>query len=479
MSSLSPQLFEHQQATTTDCPNHVVIVGGGFGGLETAKRLRKASVKVTLIDRHNYHLFQPLLYQVATGGLSPANIATPLRSIVRRQANCTVLMAEVTDFDIAGKRLILQDGDLAYDYLVVAAGATHSYFGNDQWESVAPGLKSIGDAAEIRRRVYGAFEAAERTTDPDLRVALLTFVVVGGGPTGVELAGALSEIARHTLKRDFRQIRPEDSRIILVEASPHVLSHYPDSLCNRAKKDIEDLGIEVRTQTKVVEITEDFVRLSSPRPATDGLATNATSTDVADQEEIIQTRTVLWGAGVQASPLAKRLADPIGVKLDRGGRIPVTQNLSIDGHDNVFVIGDMAISRDQDGKPYPGLASVAIQQGDYVAKRIRGLVKDAGREGKATDAKPFHYKDFGTMATIGRAKAVAEIGNRHFTGSFAWLLWLFVHLMLIVQFQNRVLILFQWAWNYITFNRSNRLILGESNFVAEHLKAADLTQKSA
>ena len=479
MNSLSPLSSRGHAADPVRGPKQVVIVGGGFGGLETAKRLGKAAVKVTLVDRHNYHLFQPLLYQVATGGLSPANIATPLRSIVRRQSNCEVLMGEVIDFDIANKQLILEGAEIDYDYLVVAAGATHSYFGNDQWQSVAPGLKTIGDAAEIRRRVYGAFEAAERVKDLDLRAALLTFVVVGGGPTGVELAGALSEIARHTLKSDFRKIRPEHSRIILVEAGPNVLSHYPDELRTRAKKDIEDLGIEVRTQTRVVEITEDFVRLSchpSPATRTAGRTSGQTDpTESPDVEEVIQTRTVLWGAGVQASPLARRLADAVHVRHDRAGRIPVTGSLNIEGHDEIFVIGDMAVSLDQDGKPHPGLASVAIQQGHYVAERISSITADK----TVTTPTPFHYKDYGTMATIGRAKAVAELGSRQFTGFFAWMLWLFVHLMLIVQFQNRVLILFQWAWNYTTFNRSNRLILGKPPVIADREKTVDVNKKSA
>ncbi len=424
----------------------IVVVGGGFAGLEVARRLRKSPVDVTLVDRHNYHLFQPLLYQVATGGLSPANIATPLRSIVRKQPNCEVLLAEVVDFDVNHQRVVLADGELKYDKLVLAAGATHSYFGNDHWEQFAPGLKTVSDAAEIRRRIYVAFEAAERETDAERRRALMTFVVVGGGPTGVELAGALSEVARHTLKNDFRHINPGEARILIVEAAPHILSHYPDDLCQKAAKKVRDLGIEVHTATMVTEITADLVRLQ-PK---DG------------EEQVIMTETVLWGAGVAANPLGKKLADSLGLEADRAGRLPVNENCQIAGHDDIFVIGDIAKFIAADGNPLPGLASVAVQQGAYVAKAITSQIKTG------MIAKPFVYSDKGTMATIGRASAVAEIGKFKFCGWFAWILWLFIHLMLIVQFQNRVLILLQWAWNYMTFNRSNRIILGDEPFSHLH-----------
>ncbi|MGI9472929.1 MAG: NAD(P)/FAD-dependent oxidoreductase [Rubripirellula sp.] len=426
-------------------PRHVVIIGGGFGGLETAKRLRKADVQVTLVDRRNFHLFQPLLYQVATGGLSPANIATPLRSILRRQANCEVLLAEVTDFDIQGKRLILADGELAYDKLVVAAGATHSYFGNDEWEKFAPGLKTIQDATTIRRQVFLAFEAAERERDAKVRERMMTFVVVGGGPTGVELAGALSEIARHTLKHDFRHIRPADARILIVEAAPHVLAHYPEDLCNRAAEKIRSLGIEVHTKTKVTDITEDHVRLIS-----------------GGQEKVIPTQTVLWAAGVHGNPLGQKLADACGLTTDRAGRIGVTDRLNVSGQDDIFVIGDLADCTDGDGVRMPGLAPVAIQQGQYLAKRFQASI--SGRE----FPDKFVYRDRGTMATIGRAKAVAQIGKREMVGFFAWVMWLVIHLMQIVQFQNRLLILFQWGWNYITFNRSARIITGEDRVILVH-----------
>ena len=420
----------------------VVIIGGGFGGLETAKRLRKVDVSVTLVDRHNYHLFQPLLYQVATGGLSPANIATPLRYILRHQANCEVLLAEVTDIDIANQRVVLADGELEYSDLVVAAGATHSYFGRDEWEPNAPGLKSIEEALDIRRRIFVAFEAAERETDLEARKALMTFVIIGGGPTGVELAGALSEIANHTLKHDFRHINPEDARILIVEAAEHVLAHFPEELCKRAADKIRSLGIEVHTHTKVIEVASDHVRLSS-----------------SDGESTLATRTVLWAAGVQANPLGRIIAKACGVEADRAGRIPVGPRLTVGAYDNVFVIGDLAACFDDSGKLLPGLAPVAIQQGQYVAKSITGRLSGQNL------VESFKYTDRGTMATIGRAAAVGQIGKRQFCGFFAWILWLVIHLLQIVQFQNRVLILCQWFWNYVTFNRSSRIITGEEHVV--------------
>ncbi len=416
----------------------VVIVGGGFGGLETARRLKSAKVRVILIDRHNYHLFQPLLYQVATGGLSPANIATPLRFILRRQANCEVLLGEVVDVDLQRQRVMLADGELTYDDLMVAAGATHSYFGHDDWAANAPGLKTVDDATHMRRRIFLAFEAAEREPDPQIRASLLTFVVVGGGPTGVELAGALSEIARHTLKHDFRHIDPEDARILIVEAAEHLLSHYPESLCRRAEERIRSLGIEVHTRTTVTEIEKDFVRLST-----------------ADGESMIATRTVLWAAGVKANGLGRIIASKCGIETDRAGRVPVSAQLTVGSYDNLYVIGDLANCSGAGGKPLPGLAPVAMQQGAYVARAIRARIS-----GKAL-TEPFRYADRGTMATIGRAAAVAQVGKREFCGLFAWILWLLIHLMQIVQFQNRILILIQWSWNYLTFNRSSRIITGD------------------
>jgi len=424
---------------------HVVIVGGGFGGLETARNLRKSQVRVTLVDRHNYHLFQPLLYQVATGGLSPANIATPLRSIFRRQANCEVLLAQVNDFDLAGKRLILADGELQYDQLVVAAGATHSYFGHEEWASLAPGLKTLQDATSIRRKVFLAFEAAEREQDPKIREQMMTFVVVGGGPTGVELAGALSEIARHTIRNDFRHIHPEDARIMIVEAAEHVLAHYPPELCGRAAEKIRALGIEIHTSTRVTGITEDQVHLLSD-----------------EGEQVIGTQTVLWAAGVHASPLGSKLATACGLDTDRAGRIGVTSGMHVPGHEDIFVIGDLADCTDGEGVRMPGLAPVAIQQGQYVAKQITAQLSGNTLE------KPFVYRDRGTMATIGRAEAVVKVGKRESVGFIAWLMWLVVHLLQIVQFQNRLLILFQWGWSYLTFSRSARIITGEDRVILIH-----------
>lgn len=429
--------------------SRVVIVGGGFGGLEVARKLRNSDVQITLVDRRNFHLFQPLLYQVATGGLSPANIATPLRAILRRQSNCQVLLAEAMDVDLVRNRLILTDGMIDFDYLVVAAGATHSYFGNDHWAPFAPGLKTIADATEIRRRVYLSFEAAERETDPVLRQQLMTFVVVGGGPTGVELAGAVAEIARYTLKNDFRHIDPEDARILLIEAGAHVLAFYPESLCLRAEAQIRKLGIEVHTNTKVVDINSEQVVVAA-----------------SSGELTISTRTVLWAAGVQANPLGKLVAAACGVETDRTGRVPVDTSLNPGGQQNVFVIGDLAIFHDKAGRPLPGLAPVAIQQGQYVADRIRQL-----QAGKNT-LKPFVYRSRGTMATIGRSIAVAQIGRFQFCGFIAWTMWLFIHLMQIVQFQNRLLILLQWAWCYLTFNRSARLITGDEHVPIKHSPSA-------
>lgn len=414
---------------------HVVIVGGGFGGLHAARQLRSAPVRVTLIDRRNFHLFQPLLYQVATGGLSPANIATPLRSILRKQKNCDVLLGEVIGFDLTQKQVVLKDGVIDYDNLILATGSSHSYFGHDQWEKYAPGLKTIEDATEMRRRIFTAFEQAERETDPERRHAALTFVVVGGGPTGVELAGALAEIAHHTLMHDFRHIDPKDARILLVEGAPHILAHYPTDLSTQAVKKIEGLGIEVRTNTQVTDIQSDHVKFKT-----------------AAGEETLFTQTVLWGAGVKASPLGSRLAQAAGVEYDKGGRIPVQNDLTIAGHPELFVIGDVASCTGQNGKPLPGLAPVAMQQGAYVAKLIKRRLT-----GKKETA-PFRYRDRGTMATIGRSIAVAQVGSWKFCGFFAWLMWLFVHLMEIVQFQNRLLVLMQWVWNYMTYNRSARLI---------------------
>lgn len=416
-------------------PPRVVIVGGGFGGLYLARSLRKADVAVTLIDRRNHHLFQPLLYQVATGGLSPGNIAAPLRALVGRHRNTRVLMAEVTGFDVVRKRVLLEreHDDVPYDYLVLAAGMQNAYFGHPEWSDHAPGLKSIEEATEIRSRVLGAFEAAERTQDPDEARKLMTFVIVGGGPTGVELAGTLAEIARATLKSDFRTINTHDARVILIEAEPRVLAAYTEKLSHRAEKSLRKLGVTVRCGQMVKEIAADGVRV-----------------DTGDGTEWIDARTVLWGAGLKASPLGEKLADACGIEAGKHGRVPVEPNLSVKGHPDVFVIGDIAVAQ-QDGKELPGLAPVAMQQGKYVATLLRKRV--AGQS-----VGPFRYHAHGKMATIGRAAAVADIGWLKFSGFPAWLAWLFVHLMFLVQFENRFLVFIQWAYNYITFSRSARLI---------------------
>lgn len=418
--------------------HRVVIIGGGFGGLYCAKSLRKAPLQVTLVDRRNFHLFQPLLYQVATGALSPGNIAAPLRAVLERQKNTEVVMGEATGFDFAARRVLLADGDLPYDWLVVATGSETSYFGHDSWEPLAPGLKTIEEATNIRHRVLAAFEAAERERDPDKVRRLLTFVVAGGGPTGVEMAGAVAETARHTLRGEFRHIDPSQAHVFLIEGGERVLAAFPPQLSVRARQQLEQLGVIVRTGCLVTDVSEQGVTLQC-----------------GEQAERLATATVVWAAGVRASPLGKALADAAGLPVDRQGRVAVEADLSLPGHPEVFVIGDLAgACAASGGPPLPGLAPVAMQQGHYVARLIRSRLRGAV-------LRPFHYRDRGTMATIGRARAVALIGPLRFWGLLAWMAWLFIHLMYIVEFQNRLLILFQWAWNYFTWNRSARLITGE------------------
>jgi len=407
---------------------HVVIVGGGFGGLYAARALASRPARVTLLDRRNHHLFQPLLYQVATAALNPSDIAMPLRSILRQAANVTVLLAEVESVDLAGRRLILDEGELGYDALVLAAGAGNSYFGHDEWEPFAPSLKSLEDALEIRRRVLLAYEAAERARDGAEQRALLTSVVIGGGPTGVELAGALAEISRETIARDFRIIDPTKARIVLVEAGPRVLASFPEPLPDRAAAALARLGVEVRTGALVTRVTPDAVWLGG---------------------EQIRARTVLWAAGVAAAPLTRTL----GVPLDRAGRVLVEPDLSIPGHPEAFAIGDMVAFIGAGGHPLPGLAPVAIQQGRAVATNVLRRLR-----GEST--RPFHYRDRGSMATIGRAAAVAVVGRLRLSGLPAWLAWLFVHIMFLIGFRNRFLVLFEWAWAYISWQRGARLITG-------------------
>jgi NADH dehydrogenase len=416
-------------------PPRVVIVGGGFGGLYTARRLRSLPVEVTVLDRRNFHLFQPLLYQVATGALSPANIAAPLRAILKRSRNTRVLLEDVTAFDVPGRRVLTANGEFPYDFLVVAAGVRHHYFGHDDWEPAAPGLKTLEDAVEMRRRILLAFEQAEITTDPAERRALLTFVIVGAGPTGVELAGALGEIARHTLRREFRAINPSEARILLVEGGPRVLPTYPPELSLKAGKALAALGVDVVLSTSVTDVKEASVTVSR-----------------AGASETIAARTILWAAGVSASPLAAALASSTGARADRAGRIAVNPDLTLPSHPEIFVIGDMAALADGSGRPLPGVAPVAMQQGRYVAGVLAARL--AGR----TPSAPFRYRDKGSMATIGRGRAVADFGFLRLAGYPAWLAWLFIHLMYLVQFGNRILTLVQWAWNYVTWNRSARLI---------------------
>jgi NADH dehydrogenase len=412
----------------------VVIVGGGFGGLYAARKLAGAPVSITLIDRRNFHLFQPLLYQVATGGLSPGEIASPLRAVLSRQRNVEVLLGEVMDIDVAGRRVLLRDGEAGYDYLIVATGARHHYFGNDQWEPLAPGLKTVEDATEIRRRVLLAFERAERETDPGAQHALLNFVIVGAGATGVELAGALGEIANDTLRHDFRHINPADAGILLVEGADRVLPGFPPELSAKAEKQVAALGVKVRRNTRVTNIDAEGVTL-----------------ECGGTPEHIPARTVLWAAGVRASRLGQVLAERTGAPLDRAGRVSVEPDLTLPGHPEIQVIGDLANFTHQTGGPLPGVAPVAMQQGRYAARRIRKLLR-----GETVD--PFRYFNKGNLATIGRNRAVADFGFLRIAGFVAWFLWVFVHLMYLVEFQNRLLVFVEWVYNYVTRNRGARLI---------------------
>jgi NADH:quinone reductase (non-electrogenic) len=408
----------------------VLIIGGGFGGLYAARALRGANVAVTVVDRRNHHVFQPLLYQVATAGLSPGDIASPIRWILRSQANVEVLLGDVDRVETADHAVHLKDGtEIPYDYLIVAAGATHAYFGHDDWQMYAPGLKSLEDALEIRRRVLLAFERAERETDPARRQVLLTFVVVGGGPTGVELAGALAEIARQSLARNFRHFDPGSARVILLEAGPFVLATFPEPLREAARHDLERLGVDVRTSTPVTRVGPSSVETSSFS---------------------IEAATILWAAGVAASPLGATLGAP----TDRAGRVFVNPDLSIPGHPEVFVIGDLATLKGPDGKPYPGVAQVAIQMGAHAVKNIQRSI-----EGQPM--RPFVYHDLGNLATIGRAAAVGDLGWLQLHGLIGWLFWLFVHIFNLIGFRNRILVMIQWAWAYVTYQRSVRLITGE------------------
>lgn len=413
----------------------VVVIGGGFGGLYATQALRRSPVDVTVVDKRNFHLFQPLLYQVATGGLSPADIASPLRYVLRRQKNATVLLDEVVDFRPNEKRVLLRGQELAYDFLIVAAGARVNYFGNVDWARNAPGLKDVEDAREIRRRVLSAFEMAELADEPSDRERWLTFVIVGGGPTGVELAGAVAELARETLPRDFRRVDTKTARIILVERGDRILPAFSPRLAARAVASLQRLGVEVWPNSLVASVSESALRVDTPAG-----------------ERRVGSRTTLWAAGVSGAPLGRVLAQQTGAAIDAAERVVVGADCAIPGHADIFVIGDLAHSEDRNGRPLPGVAPVAMQQGRYVARVIAGRV--AGRSVTAA----FRYRDRGDLATVGRRAAVARIGRFEFSGYSAWVTWLFVHLLYLVEFENRLLVLLQWAWNYLTWNRSARLI---------------------
>jgi NADH dehydrogenase len=408
---------------------HVVIIGGGFGGLNAAKALRRAPVRITLVDRTNHHLFQPLLYQVATASLSPADIAVPIRSVFSRQRNVRVLMAEARGVDMAGRRVLLEHGALEYDYLILAAGAANNYFGHDAWEQHARGLKNLDDALTIRERMLRAFEAAEREADPEARRRLLTFVVIGGGPTGVEMAGAFAELSRHVLTRDFRSIDPTATRVVLVEAGPRILGAFAEPLGQRAEAQLASLGVELLKQRRVRDIDARGVWFE------DGGSVSAA--------------TVIWAAGVQATPLARTL----GVELDRAGRVKVGPDCSVPGHPEVFAIGDMSALRDRNGVDVPGLCPAAMQQGRFVARCILDDLRGRARGG-------FAYLDKGSMATIGRSRAIAQVGRLRLWGMMAWLAWMLIHILFLIDFRNRFVVMFQWTWQYLTFKRGARLITG-------------------
>lgn len=441
-------------------PHRVVVVGGGFGGVYAVKKLKNTPVRVTLLDRRNFHLFQPLLYQVATGSLSPANIAEPLRAMFERRRDVEVLLGNVADVDVVGKAVLFASGErIDYDTLIVACGATSSYFGNNQWAEHAPPLKSIEDATEMRRKIYSAFERAERTDDLALRKALMTFVIVGAGPTGTELAGAVAEIARITLRREFRRIDPSSAKVILVQSRDRVLNTFDPKLSSAAEAALEQLGVTVRTNCRVTEVSDDHVIVGRK---SDG------------ESERIEAFTTLWAAGVRAEPLTEMLSRRTGIDLGRGGQIPVEPDLTLNGHPEIFVVGDAAALNGEAGEPLPGVAQVAIQEGKYVAKLI------AARLSSASSAKqPFRYRDLGSMATIGKRAAVAEAFGWKMSGRIAWLAWLFVHLVNIIPFHSRIIVLMQWSWSYFTNERSARLITETAALVAKQDREATASSKES
>jgi NADH dehydrogenase len=430
-----------------DAP-HVLILGGGFAGLYAARRLGSAPVRVTIVDRRNHHLFQPMLYQVATAALNPSDIAAPIRSVLRAHFNTEVLLAEVGAINTQDRRVYFTDGsDSSYDYLIVATGARHSYFGHDDWETLAPGLKSLEDAVEIRQRVLLAFERAEREPDAVRRHAYLTFVIVGGGPTGVETAGAVAELRRYALRRDFRHIDPGEATVMLLEGGPRLLTAYPPSLSDKAKLELRRLGVEVRTETMVTDIRPGWVSAAG---------------------WTIPTQTVIWAAGNVASPILRSLGTP----LDNIGRAIVEPDCTIPNHPEVFVLGDAALFTHQEGGPLPGICPVAIQMGEYAARTIEGDLTGEPR-------RAFRYWDKGQLAVIGRGRAVADIWKLHFAGFLAWLVWTFVHIFFLIGFRNRVLVMIQWAWSYVTYGRGARLIAGETPCTVPPLPPASVPAASS
>jgi NADH dehydrogenase len=427
-------------SVTKETPHQVVIVGGGFGGLYTAKYLANANVNVTLIDKRNFHLFQPLLYQVATGTLSPGDISSPLRAVFSKSKNTHVLLGEVSDIDPKAQKVMMGNQVIPYDTLIVATGANHSYFGKDHWKDLAPGLKTVEDAIEMRRRIFGAFEAAEKEADPEKRSAWLTFVIVGGGPTGVELAGAIAELAYKTLKEDFRNIDTSETKIMLLQGGDRILPHMAPDLSEEARVSLQELGVDIHTTTRVTNIENDIVTFKQ-----------------GGEVSAIHSKTILWAAGVKGSTMGQILAERTGVECDHAGRVIVEPDLTVRDYKNIFVIGDLANFSHQAIKPLPGVAPVAKQQGEYVAKLIK-------RRLRGRTLPQFHYSDVGSLAMIGQNLAVVDLGFLKLTGFLAWVFWLVVHIYFLIEFDTKLLVVFQWAWNYITRNRRSRLITGREAF---------------
>ena len=431
--------------------HNVVILGGGFGGLYTAKTLANANVNLTLIDKRNFHLFQPLLYQVATGTLSPSDISSPLRAVLRKSKNTKVLLGEVNDIDPESQEVILGDRAIPYDTLVVATGANHSYYGHDSWKPMAPGLKTIEDAIEIRRRIFSAFEAAEEETDPELRRAWLTFVIVGAGPTGVELAGAIAELAYKTLKEDFRNIDTEETRILLLQGGDRILPHMASQLSKVAEVSLHSLGVVTQTNTRVTNIENNVVTFKQ-----------------GDEVKEIASKTILWAAGVKASSMGQVLANRTGVECDRSGRVIVEPDLTVKGYKNIFIVGDLSNFSHQDGKPLPGVAPVAKQEGEYVAKLIQKRLQ-------GQTLPQFRYNDVGSLAMIGQNLAVVDLSFIKLQGFLAWVFWLVIHIYFLIEFDTKLVVVFQWAWNYITRSRRSRLITVREPFVETKIVKSDVT----